>query len=109
MTGLDAELDRHVPFEVVFNFRDLGGYPTGHGATVKWRTLFRADGIHRLNADELVPLGVRTVLDLRTPTELERGRFIHDSIGYHHLPILEQTWDPELLETDLDPAPFLAD
>jgi hypothetical protein len=109
MTGLDADLDRHLPFDAVFNFRDLGGYATADGSTVKWRTLFRADGVHRLNVEDLAPLGVRTVLDLRTPTEIERGRFTHDSIGYHHLPILEETWDPESLGDDLDPVPFLAD
>jgi protein-tyrosine phosphatase len=106
---MSAQLDRHLPFDVVFNFRDLGGYTTSGGATVKWRTLFRADGVHRLSVEHLAPLGVRTVLDLRTPQELERGRFTHDSIGYHHLPILEETWSRESLGTDLDPVPFLAD
>jgi protein tyrosine/serine phosphatase len=109
MTGLDAELDRHLPFDVVFNFRDLGGYTTADGATVKWRTLFRADGVHRLTVDDLGPLGVRTVLDLRTPMELERGRFTHDSIGYHHLPIFEETWSRESLDENTDPVTFLAD
>ena len=90
MTGLDTDLDRHLPFDVVFNFRDLGGYVTADGATVKWRTVFRADGVHRLSVDDLAPLDIRTVLDLRTPEELERGRFTHDSIGYHHLPMLRR-------------------
>jgi len=43
--------DRLVHMERVHNFRDLGGYPTASGATTKWRTLFRADGLHRLRAE----------------------------------------------------------
>ena len=106
---MSMQLDRHLSFDVVFNFRDLGGYPTADGASVKWRTVFRADGVHRLSVDDLAPLGVRTVLDLRTPTELERGRFTHDSIGYHHLPIFEETWSRESLTDDVDPVTFLSD
>ncbi|HEX2384392.1 MAG TPA: tyrosine-protein phosphatase, partial [Acidimicrobiales bacterium] len=53
--------------------------------------------------------GMRTVLDLRTPAELdERGRFTHDSVGYHHLPILETTWDRDALYVEVDVAEFLA-
>ena len=92
-----------MPFEQVFNFRDLGGYHSADGHMVRWRTLFRADGVHRLTIDDIAPLGVRTVLDLRTPGELEeRGRFTHDSVGYHHLPILESTWDREVLDVEVD-------
>ena len=109
MTDVDAELDRHLPFEVVFNFRDLGGYGTADGRSVKWRTVFRADGVHRLSVDDLAPLGVRTVLDLRTHDELERGRFTHDSIGYHHLPILQTPWTEQEFEGELDAVTFLAD
>ncbi|MDQ1550875.1 MAG: protein-tyrosine phosphatase [Actinomycetota bacterium] len=109
MTGLDADLDRHLPFDSVFNFRDLGGYDTADGSTVKWRTVFRADGVHRLSAADLAPLGVRTVLDLRTHDELERGRFTHDSIGYHHLPILQNSWSSQGFEGELDAVTFLAD
>ena len=62
--------DRHVRLEAVFNLRDLGGYETADGRTVRWRTLFRGDGLHRLEADALAGLGVRTVLDLRTEAEI---------------------------------------
>src|SRR4051812_33683423 len=109
MTEVEAETERHLPFDTVFNFRDLGGYPADGGATVKWRTLFRADGMHRLTIDDLEPLQLRTVLDLRTVEEHERGRFTHDSIGYHHLPILQAPWDREAFTGDLDPVAFLSD
>jgi protein-tyrosine phosphatase len=76
---------------------------------VRWRTVFRADGVHRLTIDDIAPLGVRTVLDLRTPDELdERGHFTHDSVGYHHLPILQSTWDRDALDAQLDAADFLS-
>ncbi|HEV3226506.1 MAG TPA: tyrosine-protein phosphatase [Acidimicrobiales bacterium] len=109
MTDVDAELERHLPFEAVFNFRDLGGYGTNDGRTVRWRTVFRADGVHRLSVDDLASLHVRTVLDLRTADETERGRFEHDSIGYHHLPILQQSWSAQGFEGELDAVTFLAD
>ena len=109
MTEVQTELDRHLPFEQVFNFRDLGGYATGNGRNVKWRTVFRADGIHRLSLDELASLNVQTVLDLRTHEELERGRCEHDSIGYHHLPILQKPWTELGFEGELDAVTFLSD
>jgi protein-tyrosine phosphatase len=109
MTDVDAALDRHLPFDAVFNFRDLGGYATADGRRVKWRTLFRADGVHRLSIDDLSSLGVRTVLDLRTPEEHERARFTHDSVTSHHLPILQASWDRDVFTGDLDPVEFLSD
>jgi protein-tyrosine phosphatase len=85
----------------VFNFRDLGGYPTADGRSVRWRTIFRADGLGRLTADDLEvlrPIGLRTVLDLRTAREIdERGRFPHEDypVTFHHLSVIDQTWDRE--------------
>jgi len=91
---------RHVPLEAVHNFRDLGGYPTADGRTTRWRTLYRADGLHRLTAadiDALRSIGLTTVIDLRTVDELtEWGRFPleHHPAEYHHLPILDEVWGP---------------
>lgn len=89
---------RLVALEAVHNFRDLGGYATGDGRTTKWRTLFRADGLYRLTPGDievLEPLGLRTVIDLRSDIELdERGRFPVDvhPVVFHHLPIVDTTW-----------------
>lgn len=102
----DADDERHVPLEGVFNFRDLGGYRAADGRFVRWRRLFRADGLHRLaeaGVSDLEVLGIRTVLDLRTPRELERrGRVPSEEVTYHHVPLMLETWAPEIVPEDPD-------
>jgi protein-tyrosine phosphatase len=104
---------RVIPLFAVHNFRDLGGYPSNDGRITRWRVLFRADGLYRLTPHDVrtvVELGVRTVVDLRTSNEVEsRGTFPrngHD-VAYHHVPIIDATWnETETLETD-DVVEFL--
>lgn len=67
---------RHVPVAGTYNLRDVGGYPTLPGGSVRWRTLFRSDGLHRLDADgaaALAELNVRTIVDLRADIEVEQA------------------------------------
>ena len=70
---------RLIALDGVHNFRDMGGYPTVDGRTTRWGRLYRADGLFRLTTDDveaLRPLGLRTVVDLRTQEEIDlRGRF----------------------------------
>jgi protein-tyrosine phosphatase len=95
MSGARADPLRHVELSGCFNFRDLGGYPTVGGKRVRWRRLFRADGLARLDASDcskLAELGLATVIDLRTAGEVdERGRFPEGYLEfeYHHLPLAE--------------------
>ena len=109
-----AEIERHLSFDTVFNFRDLGGYHGLDGQVTKWRTLFRADGLHRMGDEELAVfanLGIRTVVDLRTPGELEeRGVFSAADVGagYHHLPVLDVIWDAGTVNTEESAVDFLA-
>ncbi len=90
---------RVITLDAVHNFRDMGGYPTADGRSTRWRTLFRADGLYRLTGDDLEvvrELGLRTVIDLRTPEELElRGRFPIDEhpVDFHHIDVMDTTWD----------------
>jgi len=101
---------RHIPFPTVFNFRDIGGYATGDGQEVQWRRVYRADGIHRLSVHDLAPLGIRTVVDLRTEAEREeRGFFEADEITNHHLPMFESTWEVEGVLPDQDAVAYLAE
>lgn len=91
----DPAPERLIELESSWNFRDLGGYVGAGGRPVRWRTLFRSDGLYRLtDADlaQLVGLGLRTVIDLRTPKELEeRGRipWPDDDLAFHHLPLMD--------------------
>jgi protein-tyrosine phosphatase len=105
---------RSVALTGVFNFRDLGGYAVADGRTIRWRTLFRADGLDRLtpaDVEVLRPFGLRTVVDLRMAHELEeRGRFPVDDypVTFHNLSVLDKTWDREqAAASPQPPAEFL--
>jgi protein tyrosine/serine phosphatase len=92
------------------NFRDLGGYPGADGRSIRWRRLFRADGLTRLDEDDcaqLADLGLATVIDLRTKGEVEeRGRFPEDAfeVEYHHLPLTDVLPPTEDLNRYDEPA-----
>jgi protein tyrosine/serine phosphatase len=78
----------------LFNFRDLGGYLAADGRTVRWRRLFRSDSLSRIDPAEaasFTALGVRTVIDLRRPREIERdGRIPEfDGLAYRYLDLAE--------------------
>lgn len=65
---------RVIALEGASNFRDLGGYRTLDGRTLKWRRLFRSNRLNLLTDQDyatLSPLGIRVVCDLRRPEERE--------------------------------------
>ncbi|MGX6604082.1 tyrosine-protein phosphatase [Micromonosporaceae bacterium Da 78-11] len=73
---------RNLGFSKTYNFRDVGGYAGLDGRTVRWRRLFRSDALHRLaEADAFADLGVRTVIDLRRPHEIERYGRVAERYG----------------------------
>ena len=96
-------LSRTLEFEGCVNFRDLGGYATSDGRTVAWRTLYRADGLHKLTEADVAQmsgLGLTTVIDLRTLDEAEqRGSFPVDRVpvAYVGLPLTDVLPAPETL------------
>ncbi|HLN17951.1 MAG TPA: tyrosine-protein phosphatase [Acidimicrobiales bacterium] len=88
--------ERSVGVVGALNFRDVGGYPTADGRCTRFGRVFRSDTLSELTeADvELVHgLGVATVVDLRTPTEVERDG-VHpldaDRVHYANLSLLNE-------------------
>jgi protein-tyrosine phosphatase len=71
--GSEQEVaERLLPLEGGNNFRDLGGYDTEDGRTVKWGTLYRSGTMVGLTANDyayLDQLGIRTVCDFRSTEE----------------------------------------
>lgn len=67
-------MKRHVPLAGQSNFRDLGGYATADGRRVRWGHVFRSGELSQLtDADVTVlgELGIKTVVDLRSPEEVK--------------------------------------
>jgi protein-tyrosine phosphatase len=72
-----AGRERHLDWEGAFNVRDLGGFQTADGRTTRWGAVVRSDSPDRLTEagwSALQGHGIRTIVDLRHPTEqaLER-------------------------------------
>lgn len=113
-TADPTALDRAVPFRLVFNVRDLGGLSTTDGRVVRRGLVFRGDGVHRLAGADLEAaraLSLRTVIDLRTADEVDRGRFPADRypVDWHHLPVLRRIWSDDELVAGTSATEFLRD
>jgi hypothetical protein len=93
---------RRVDVDGCNNFRDLGGYPTANGASLRWRALFRADGLHHLTERGVATvrdeLGIREIVDLRSSGEIDldgRGPLAAEEVRFHHLPLFDGEISPE--------------
>ena len=65
---------RKLPFTGAHNFRDLGGYKTEDGRTVKWGKIYRSDNLHSLTDEDLKymkRLNIKSVVDFRSLEERE--------------------------------------
>jgi protein-tyrosine phosphatase len=71
----DETRTRHVPLEGQPNFRDLGGYRTADGRTVKWGQVYRSGELGQLTDEDvtvLEGLELRTVVNFLLPEEIEK-------------------------------------
>jgi len=69
-----AEPERHIALEGQPNFRDLGGYETTDGRTVRWGQVYRSGELPRLSDNDvakLEELEIHTVVSFLTEKEIE--------------------------------------
>jgi len=76
VTQQPTETARSLGLQGAVNARDLGGYRTGEGRTVRHGVALRADALNRLTDDDLAMLagsGLRRVIDLRSLDEVREA------------------------------------
>ncbi|WP_065754982.1 tyrosine-protein phosphatase [Bradyrhizobium paxllaeri] len=81
---------RHLNLYGASNFRDLGGYPTSDGRTVRWRQIFRSNHLGHLTDDDVSvvrELGVRSAFDFRGSEERTAALCGMPEITVHSLPV----------------------
>jgi hypothetical protein len=103
---------RRLPLEGCFNFRDLGGWRTNDGRSVRWNRLYRADSVHLMTDADVKhahdELGVRTLIDLRNDVEVSFGGVgaLGEVVGRrHHAPFRSRPIDAPAAAPSDDRSP----
>jgi protein-tyrosine phosphatase len=84
--------ERRLAWDGCVNVRDLGGHPTVKGGRTAFRAVVRADSIRHLSDGgwgALVEYGVRTIVDLRSPIELEDDPPRDVPVEVFHIPLFD--------------------
>lgn len=82
---------RNVNIPGIQNFRDLGGYPSYPGKKqMRWGMIYRSaeiDSLEYCSRRELKNLGIKTLIDLRTPSEIGRQSPLQKGFNIVHIPL----------------------
>ena len=82
---------RLLPMDGAHNTRELGGYKTADGLSVKWGMLFRSDKLSDISKTDqayLQNLGIKKIIDFRSREEKEEDPdIIPEGINYVEMPI----------------------
>jgi len=98
---------RRVPLAGASNFRDLGGYRTADGRTVRWGRLYRSGNLADLTPADVATLRgleLRLVCDLQTAAEREgrASRLPEEKPPtFVHVPIYVEAMDPAVLRQQI--------
>jgi protein tyrosine/serine phosphatase len=95
---MSEKLASWITLEGCYNFRDLGGYHTEAGRTLRTGRVFRSDGLQHLTAkdlDHLVgTLRLGAVIDLRGDDEVLEdgsGTIVEREVVVHRVPLFRET------------------
>ncbi|MEU8331035.1 tyrosine-protein phosphatase [Micromonospora sp. NPDC048839] len=106
--------NRQTSLPATFNFRDVGGH-LGHGdRPVRRGRLFRSDSLHRLteqDGDAFAAIGIRTVIDLRRPSEVQRDGRVpeYQGLTYRNIHPEHTDWSSTPHQEGASLARYLAD
>lgn len=82
---------RLLPIKSGHNFRELGGYQTMNGRTIKWDRLIRSGSLSQLNTHDqqvLAQIPVTIDIDFRSEPEIMAAPDqVPTTADYHHLPV----------------------
>lgn len=82
---------RNVNIPGIQNFRDLGGYPSYSAKKrTRWGMLYRSaeiDSLPLCSQTELKNIGIKTIIDLRSPAEYRRKSPLQKEFNIVHIPI----------------------
>lgn len=90
-----VSFNRRILFMGAKNFRDVGGYATRDGRTVRWGAIYRSDALNRFTNTDLkflAALNLSAVIDFRSEHEIQVApdRLL-ESIRYVKFPILDSS------------------
>jgi len=111
---VQLEDNRLVVLEGATNFRDLGGYVTVDGRTVRRGLVYRSDSLQDLTVEDigrLLGLGLREVLDLRSLHEVDlfgTTPLIEHGVERHHVGFFVEPADPSA-RAPRPPIPLASD
>jgi len=92
-------MERHIPIKGAYNIRDIGGYKTKNGGTIKWRKLFRSALLTKIDLSEtekMEALNICSICDFRTLKEQKESPdkwYNIDTIKKFPLPIGHGSFD----------------
>lgn len=99
------EAARRLPLDGAHNARDLGGYASAEGRSVRWGVLYRSDALADLSDDDvayLTRLRLRQVVDFRSQQERERDPDrLPAALPVAWRPIFGEALDPQELRDRL--------
>jgi protein-tyrosine phosphatase len=84
---------RHIKFDNIHNFRDIGGYETADGKKVKWGKIYRSGQLYsptHNDIDKIYSLNIKTIMDFRSKHEInDKPNYVFENVNYLHSPAVD--------------------